>query len=74
MWWPVKKWIFTGSLPFDVGDEDTYQILLHKIVELYLTVRGYSYCSNLIEKYKQSTSKGTKQAKAFRRELHDDDM
>ena len=66
-------WIIAQA-DFDVGDEDTYQILLHKIVELYLTVRGYSYCSNLIEKYKQSTSKGTKRAKAFRRELHDDDM
>lgn len=36
---------------FDVGDEDTYWILLHKIIELYLTVRGYSYSRNLIEKY-----------------------
>ena len=51
----------------------TIQILLCKIVELYLTVRGYSYSSNLVEKCKQSTSKGTKRTKAFSREIHDND-
>ena len=56
---------------FDVGDEETYKLLLHKIVKLFVTVRGYSYASNLMEKHKQATAKGTQQAKALRRELHD---
>ena len=49
-------WLITQA-DFDVGDEDTYKILLQKIVELYLTVRGFSYASNLVEKFKQITSK-----------------
>ena len=69
----VEFYWLIAQADFDVGDEDTYQILLCKIVELYLTVRGYSYSSNLVEKCKQSTSKGTKRAKAFRREIHDND-
>ena len=56
---------------FDVGDEETYTLLLHKIVELFVTVRGHSYASNLMEKHKQATAKGTQRAKALRRELHD---
>ena len=56
---------------FDVGDEETYKLLLHKIVELFVTVRGYSYASNLMEKHKQATAKGTQRAKALHRELHD---
>ena len=64
-------WIISQA-DFDVGDEETYQVLLYKTVELYLTVRGYSFASNLVEKHKQLTSKGTKKSKAFRRELHDD--
>ena len=64
-------WVISQA-DFDVGDEETYQVLLYKIVELYLTVRGYSFASNLVEKHKQFTSKGTKKSKAFRRELHDD--
>lgn len=35
---------------FDVGDEETYQLLLYKIVELFVTVHGFSYSSNLMEK------------------------
>ena len=57
---------------FDIGDEDTYQTLLDKIV-VYLTVRGFSYSSTLVEKYKQCTSKETKRANAFQIEIHDND-
>ena len=63
-------WVITQA-DFDVGDEETYKLLLHKIVELYVTVRGYLYASNLIEKHKQAMAKGTQWAKALRRELHD---
>ena len=63
-------WLITQA-DFDVGDEETYKLLLHKIVELYVTVRGHSYASNLMEKHKQAAAKGTQRAKALRRELHD---
>jgi len=68
----VEFYWLIAQADFDVGDEDTYKTLLQKIVELYLTVRGFSYASNLVEKYKQLTSKGTKKSKAFCRELYDD--
>ena len=56
----VEFYWLISQADFDVGDEETYPILLHKIVKLYLTVRGYLYSNNLVEKYKQFTSKGTK--------------
>ena len=46
-------------------DEEMYKLLLHKIVKLYLTVRGHSYASNLMEKHKQAMAKGTQRAKAL---------
>ena len=69
----VQFYWLIAQADFDVGDEDTYNILLQKIVKLYLIVRGFSYASNLVEKYKQMTSKGTKKSKAFWRELHNGD-
>ena len=62
----------TGLFAIDVGDDDTYQLLLRKMVELYITVRGYSYTSNQMEVHKQAMSKGTQKAKALRRNLYDD--
>ena len=56
----VQFYWLIAQADFDVGDEDTYNILLEKIVKLYLIVRGFSYASNLVEKYKQMTSKGLK--------------
>ena len=61
-------WLITQA-DFDVGAGETYKLLLHKMVELYLTVRGYSYASNLMEKHKQAMAKGTQRAKALHREL-----
>jgi len=57
---------------FDVGGDETYRLLLHKIVEWYVTVHGFSYASNLMEKHKKVTAKGTQPTKAFHRELYND--
>ena len=43
----VEFYWLISQADFDVGDEE---VLLYKIVELYLTVRGYSFASNLVEK------------------------
>jgi len=67
----VEFYWLIAQADFDVGDEETYKLLLYKIVELYVTVRGHSYAANIMEKHKQATAKGTQRAKAFRRELHD---
>ena len=50
-------WLITQA-DFDVGDDETYQLLLYKIVELFVTVHGFSYASNLMEKHKKSNSQG----------------
>ena len=63
-------WLITQA-DFDVGDEETYKLLLHEMVKLYLTVRGHSYASSLMEKHKQAIAKGTQWAKALRRELYE---
>ena len=31
------------QVSFNVDDEETYKLLLHKTVELYVTVRGHLY-------------------------------
>ena len=47
--------IATANFEFD---RETHEKLLHMIVELYLTIRGYSYDSAWMEKYKQFTKNG----------------
>ena len=47
--------IATADFEFD---RETHEKLLHMIVELYLTIRGYSYASAWMEKYKQFTKNG----------------
>ena len=69
----VEFYWLIAQADFDVGDEETYQLLLHKIVELYVTVWGFSYASNQMERYKQAMAKGTQKAKALRRELYDNE-
>ena len=43
-------------------------ILLTKIAELWVTIRGFSYTGNLLEQHKQS-SKATEQKKSLRKSL-----
>ena len=54
----VEFYWLMAQTDFDVENEETYKLLLHKIVELFVTVRGHTYTSNLMEKHKQATSKG----------------
>jgi len=68
----VQFYWLIAQADFAVGDDETYQLLLYRIVELYVTVRGFSYASNLMEEHKKTTAKGTQRAKALRRELYND--
>ena len=40
---------------FEIDDYEIHEMLLQKIAELYVTVRGFSFASGWIEKYKQRT-------------------
>ena len=44
---------------FEIDDYEIHEMLLQKIAELYVTVRGFSFASGWIEKYKQRTKQST---------------
>ena len=53
----------------DIDDEAASQELLRKIVELWLTIRGFSTAGAYIEYYKQCMVKGVKKSTGLRRGL-----
>lgn len=50
-------------------DEQEGQELLHMIVNLCITIRGFSFAKSLLEQYKQAHSLNTSKAKALRKGL-----
>ena len=44
--------------------------LLHEVVNLWFTVRGFSIASRLLEEYKKATKTTIKGKKGLRKELH----
>ena len=63
-------WLIVAA-DFEIDDDEVHKVLLHKIAELYITVRGFSLASGWLEKYKQRTKKSTQRTKSLRRDLHD---
>ena len=57
---------------FDTGDETTHSELLKCIVDLFVTVCGFSYASAWIEKHKQSEKKSTQRSKGLRKKIYSD--
>lgn len=43
-----------ATADFDIDDHEVHSILLKMIVELYITMRGFSYAGSWMEKFKQS--------------------
>ena len=41
-------------------EQDEPEILLSKLAEMWVTIRGFSYTGNLLEQYKQSIKESTK--------------
>ena len=64
------NWLIVTS-DFEIDDDEIHKILLHKIAELYVTVRRFSLASGWLEQYKQQTKTSTQHMKSLRRELHD---
>ena len=58
------------SADFEIDDHEVHTILLEKIVELYVTVRGFSLASGWFEQYKQRIKQSTEQIESLCRELH----
>ena len=63
-------WLIT-SADFEIDDRETHETLLQMIVELYLTMRGFSYASVGMEKFKQATKKSTQRSKSLCRDLYE---
>ena len=53
----------------DIVDEaeDDANTVLDMIIKLWITIRGYAYCSTWVELYKQACQKGTQKSKALRK-------
>ena len=55
----------------DIDREEDAQELLQKIVEVWLTIRGFSTTAVWLEEYKKASQKTTKKSKSLRRGLKD---
>ena len=51
------------------GDEEKEE-LLSRIVDLWVTIRGFSFARSWMEMFKQANKRGTQRAKALRKDLH----
>lgn len=61
------------SADFEIDDTETHAILLEMIIELYVTIRGFSFAREWMEKYKQKNKKTTEKSTGLRRKLYDND-
>ncbi len=52
------------------AEEEEKKELLSRIVDLWVTIRGFSFARSWMELYKQASKKGTQCAKALKKELH----
>ena len=50
-------------------EEDKAKLLLTMLVDLFITVRGFSFTKSFMEMYKQATKKSTQKSKALRKTL-----
>ena len=61
----LVQWCFVVGTPVN----DSSSVLLQKIAELYLTVRGFAFATSCLELYKQAHKKTLQKKKALRKEL-----
>lgn len=50
----------------EIIDEEIRDKILAKIVEKWMTIRGFSFANSIMEMYKSETKKGTKKSKGLR--------
>ena len=62
-------WLINGA-DFEEHNEAVHSELLKRIVELFVTMRGFSYASAWLEKYKQGIKKGTQKSKSLRKKIN----
>ena len=62
--------LFFWSLVSANWEEGESQALLEQIIDHYITVRGFSFASGWMEKYKQAQKKGTQKSKGIRKQQY----
>ena len=62
------QWYWTLISQSIDSEEDAVE-LLHEVVKLWVTIRGFSLAATWMESYKQSVNQTTKKKKALRRDL-----
>ena len=65
----MKMCCFFGALLSVEGEEEESKALLELLVDHYITVRGFSFASGFVEKYKQAHKKSTQKSKGLRKQL-----
>ena len=75
----IQSTLTDGNIQFhwclltsDIEDEKA-TIILKMIVELFVTIRGFSFAKSFMEMYKQSTKKSTQKSKALRKKIYSDE-
>lgn len=61
--------LFQWSLLSASVDENVGMIILQKIANLYVTIRGFAFASSCLELYKQQYKKKTQKSKSLRKKL-----
>ena len=56
------------------GDESSNEDILHAIINLWVTVRGFSFAKSIVEQYRIATKKRTAKTKGLRTKLFTDEF
>jgi len=54
-----------ASADFEIDDHETKGLLLTKIVQLFLIVKGFSFAGVMMERHKQYTKQSTQRSKSL---------
>ena len=57
-------WLLTG-----IEDKDAGELVIENLIEKWVTVRGFSFTSSILEQYKQNSKKTTAKSKGLRAKL-----
>ena len=61
--------LFYWSMLSADWSEGNAEVLIHIVIELWITIRGFSYVSAWMEKYKASQKKTVQKSKGVRKQL-----
>lgn len=56
------------------GEESLNENILHEVIQLWVTIRGFSFAKSIVEKYRLATKKRTAKSKGLRTKLFSDEF